>query len=238
MTYVYANNPVIMSRLEVFFRTGDWNGLTGYLDGLSNRDFRCAGAAIGERMMTVVADEVFWAAFRALLVYHSKAFLVTMLKAVPVRKKNGGFTLRHDGFQAVADYLNTDGSEVDRAKFIGFMLKVFTDEVDEVEYLLSVLHVDHPRVRLDFLLKGEGLASYYLLFRAMRQLEHDRDLLVRCCVYLMKKGDSLSFNLASVSKVYFDLPQVKGTFSLRLNPYQLGHLEASFASFKKVMCSI
>lgn len=238
MAYAYANNPVILSRLEVLFGTADWSGLTEYLGGLSNRDFRCAVSSIGERVMPVVADDVFWTAFRALLAYHSKAFLVTMLKAVPARKKNQGFTLFHGGFLAVAEYLNAGASEVDRAKFIGFMLKVFTEEVEEVEHLFSVLHVDHPRSRLDFLLKGGGLASYYLLFKAMRQLEHDKDLLARCCVYLMKKGDSLSFNLASVSKAYFDLPQVKGTFSLRLNPYQLGHIESSFASFRKVMLSI
>ena len=54
----------------------------------------------------------------------------------------------------------------------------------------------------------------------------------------MRKGDALSFNLASVAKVYFDLPQVKGTFSLKLDPYQLGRLEMSYASFRRVMQSI
>ena len=72
----------------------------------------------------------------------------------------------------------------------------------------------------------------------MRQLEHERDLLVRCCQCLMKKGDALSFNLASVAKLYFDLTPVKGTFSLHLAPYQLGCLDASFESFCRVMKSI
>ena len=72
----------------------------------------------------------------------------------------------------------------------------------------------------------------------MRQVEHDRDLLARCCRVLMKRGDALSFNLASVAKVYFDLPQVKGTFSLSLSPFQLGWLETSFENFKKVMQGI
>lgn len=238
MTYAHAFNPVIMSRLEVFFKTEDWNGLTQYLQELSHKDFRCAGDMIGKKLMVSVPDGVFWSAFLALLACHSKAFLMTMLKAVPARKQNQGFTLFHGGFVAVADYLNRLGTEVDRAKFTAFMLKVFTDEVDEVEKLFSALHLDNPRQRLDFLLRGEGMACYYLLFKTMRQLESDKDLLVRCCAYLMKKGDPLSFNLASVSKVYFDLPQVKGTFSLRLNPYQLSLLEASYVSFKKVMCSI
>lgn len=236
--YGNTQNPVILSRLELYFRTGDWNGLTDYMDKLSHRDFQCAGAMIGERILPKVADEVFWAAFHTLLSYHSKAFLVTMLKAVPLRKSEQGFSLHHEGFLKVADYLNRSGSDVDRNKFIGFILKTFDEEVDELEYLFTVLKVDSPRARLEYLLKGEGMACYYLLFKVMRQLEHEKALLVKCCVYLMKRGDSLSFNLASVSKIYFDLPQVKGTFSLQLSPYHLGRLEISFDSFKKVMLSI
>lgn len=51
----------------------------------------------------------------------------------------------------------------------------------------------------------------------------------------MKRGDALSFNLASVTKSYFDLPAVGGTFSLRLRPYELSLLEASYADFCAVM---
>ena len=79
------------------------------------------------------------------------------------------------------------------------------------------------------------MACAYLLFRAMRHAEHDHGLLARCCRLLMKKGDRLSFNLASLAKVYFDLPQVKGTFSLRVSPYQLGRLGSSYADFRKMM---
>ena len=233
-----GSTNVMLSRLETFFAAEDWDGLTAWFGTLSHRDFRLAGSMTGERLLPAVSDDVFWSAFLALLSFHSKAFLVTMLKAVPLRKAGAGFTLFHGGFLAVADYLNREGSEVDRRKFVDFLLRVFTDEVGEAEHLFKALHVNDPRERMEFLLRGEGMACYYLLFGAMRQLEHDKSLLTRCCIYLMKKGDSLSFNLASVSKVYFDLPQVRGTFSLQLSPYQLGHLEASYASFKKVMCSI
>ena len=53
--------------------------------------------------------------------------------------------------------------------------------------------------------------------------------------HLMKKEDSLAFNFVSLMKVYFDLPEIKGTFSLRLNPYEIGRAEASFDSFVKIL---
>ena len=231
-------NPVLLARLEAFFGAEDWDGMDGYLGSLSHRDFRAACGIIGTRILPSVAADVFWHAFLFLLVRHSKAFLMTLLKAVPPRKREGGFTLRAEGYLPVARFLNEEGTGVDRDKFVRFMVGVSGEELDELSYLFDSLHVDTPRERLHYLLQGNGMACYYLLFQCMRQLEHERGLLVRCCLYLMKKGDALSFNLASLARSYFDLSEVKGTFSLRLAPYQLGSLESSFEGFGRVLRSM
>jgi hypothetical protein len=47
----------------------------------------------------------------------------------------------------------------------------------------------------------------------------------------MKRGDGLSFNLASLIKAYFGLDELKGTFSLRLKPYELARIESSYKAF-------
>ncbi len=230
-------NPVIQSRLDTCFKLQDWKELTVYLGSLSHRDFRMAGDIIGRTLVQTEA-EAFWGAFHALLTFHAKAFLGTMLKAIPLRRQTVGFTLHHGGFLLVADYLNGQGTEVDRMKFITGMLSVFEDNPEELVYLFKTLLVESPRLQMDFLLRGNSMASYYLLFLAMRQLEHDRALLVRCCGFLMKKGDTLSFNLTSMFKTYFDLQELKGTFSLCLTPYELGRLDASYELFRKAMLSI
>ena len=111
--------------------------------------------------------------------------------------------MRQDGYVPVAKFLNDTGTELDRAKFIRFMVEIFGEDTEELSYLFGSLHVDMPRERVQYLLQGRGMACYYLLFQCMRQLEHERDLLVRCCQFLMKKGDALSFNLASVAKAVF-----------------------------------
>ncbi len=232
------HNPLILARLESFFGSGDWEGLAVYLDGLSRREFRMACEILGGRIMPRVPDAVFWEAFRFLSARHSKAFLMTLLKSVPLRKRERGFSLRQDGYVAVAKFLNDAGTGLDRDKFVRFMVGIFGEDAEELSYLFGSLRMDAPRERARYLLRGGGMACYYLLFQCMRQLEHERDFLARCCLFLMKKGDSLSFNLASVAKLYFDLTQVKGTFSLRLAPYQLGCLDASFESFRRVMKSI
>jgi hypothetical protein len=51
----------------------------------------------------------------------------------------------------------------------------------------------------------------------------------------MKQGDGLSFNVASVFKIYFGLDSIRGTFSLQLAPYELSRLEQSYEAFAKVV---
>lgn len=41
--------------------------------------------------------------------------------------------------------------------------------------------------------------------------------------------------MASLIREYFGLDEVKGTFSLRLRPYQLSHIETSYESFLDIM---
>ena len=231
-------HPVVLSVLESLFSKKDWKGLVDYLDGLTNRDFRMAGDIIGTRLLVQSDADVFWQVFRVLLAYQPKAFLVTMLKAAVQRKQQSDFTLMHDGFEAVAQYLVAQGTDIDRMKFVTYMLQIFAGEPQELTYMLHQLGIDDARVQVDYLLRVENMATYYLLFMAMRKLDHEKELLTRCCHFLIKKGTSLSYNLASVMKAYFDLPQVRGTFSLTLRPYQMGRMETSYENFKEILQSI
>ena len=148
MAYGKYYNPLILARLESYFEAGDWDGLAVYLDSLSHREFRMAGEIISVQIMPRVPDTVFWEAFRFLLVYHSKAFLVTLLKSVPLRKQKSGFTLRQDGYVPVAKFLNDAGTELDRAKFIRFMVEIFGEDTEELSYLFGSLPVSYTHLTL------------------------------------------------------------------------------------------
>lgn len=228
-------NSVIEARLRSCFEARSWDALTEYLSTLTVRDFRRACEILSRSVMTRCADDAYWSAFRQLAAWNSKAFLVTMLKAVPERKRQMGFSLRSAGYAAVADWLCSDGTATDRDKFARFMTNVFADDPDELVILFRSLNIDSPQGRMRFLIQGNGAGCYYLLFLDMRRCDHDPVLLTRCCRALMRKGDALSFNLASAAKEYFDLPDVRGTFSLRIEPYGLSRLELSYEDFKKML---
>ena len=52
---------------------------------------------------------------------------------------------------------------------------------------------------------------------------------------LMRRGDALGFNLASLLKAYYGLDALKGTFSLNIQPYQLARLSADYRAFCQAM---
>ena len=79
------------------------------------------------------------------------------------------------------------------------------------------------------------MPSYFLLFNSLHFIEHDTDRLIRIASYLIRLGDTLSFNLASLMKAYFGLVQVKGTFSLALEPYELSRIASSYGVFCQKM---
>lgn len=224
-------HPVIFKKLQGLIANGDFEGLFLYLQSLSNSHFRTAGFILGERFVPDLGACEMWSLVNALVQYNSKAFLVTMLKAV-AQRADVDELLVHDGFSAFCDLVKSN--EVDVQKTLQQLLP-YRCQVDQIRALFLSLGLTERRLWIPYLLRITSVPSNYVLFASLRDVEHDHDYLVRIAYYLMKKGDGLSFNLASLIRTYFGLEEVKGTFSLHLKPYELARIEASFDAFQSVM---
>ena len=78
-------------------------------------------------------------------------------------------------------------------------------------------------------------AAAFVLLRALRYEEADRELLLRVARFLLRRGDALSFNVASLMRLSFGLDELRGTFSLQLQPWQLDKMEQDWAYFSRQM---
>ena len=181
--HTHSVYSVVGAQLERLFNTEDWDELRIYLGRLSHKDFQTAGKIIGETLLPSVDENKFWAAFYCLIDFHPKAFLMTMLKAIPKRYNNKTFNLRHNGFIVVSNYLNTKNATIDKEKIIRFMLNVL-DNPDDIDYLFTRFKIDTPKDKLEYLLRGRTMAAYFVMFKTLREVEHDRSLLNRCAVFL------------------------------------------------------
>ena len=224
-------NREIFNKLQVLVTSRDVEGLFVYLTSLSNAEFRTAGYLLGERILFDADKETFWIFFDKLVTWNSKAFLVTLLKSLSQRL-DADLSLYDDGFQEFCRAIAPNPIDVQKTLL---RLIPIQHEVAQIKHLFRLLGVDQPSDWIPYLLKNSNMPCSFLLFNSLRYVEHDRPYLIRLTNFLIKKGDGLSFNLASLVKSYFGLTEVKGTFSLNLKPYELARIELSYEAFCDAM---
>lgn len=240
-------HPIIFHRLQQLFDAEDLEGLPAYLDSLSNAHFRIAGYLIGERLLTDVSPDIFWEVSRRLITWQPKAFTVTLAKAAVPRLQAGSLTLQDNGFLLLAETLQSPERIIDREKLLLQWLPT-VEQPATMEELFNALQVNDSRRRVDFLLRIDSLTAAFVLLRTLRFEEHDRNYLTTVCRQLIqraatlshstRRGDSLSFNLASLLRTFFDLDELRGTFSLSLQPYELSRLDTDFDVFKRILTRV
>jgi hypothetical protein len=226
-------NPHILRQLAIL--TADdvpAERLVDYLSHLSNAQFRTAGYLLGERLLPEVLPSRFWLICDTLTTYNAKAFLVTLMKSVAARLQKRDVSLHDEGFLLLASRMEPGGE--DCRKTLLTLLPVL-DDADTVCHLFRSLGMNDQSLWIPALLRCRTLPSYYVLFLSLRHLEHRDDFIRRTIIYLIDQGDSLSFNLASLLRTYFGFDDIRGTFSLRLAPYQLSRIESSYEAFCKTM---
>jgi len=225
-------NPAIYARLQQLAGQSDWQGVLSYVESLSNAQFRTAGYILGERILPLTKEEDAWTLVQLLTKYDAKAFLVTMMKNVAERIANGELHLRSAGSRAFLAQVKDNA--IDSQKVAAQLLPVL-ESPDDIRWLMRHLDLEEGKDRLALLLRVPTKAASYALFCTLRYIEHDRPLLIRTANYLIQRGDGLGFNLASLIRTYYGLDEVKGTFSLHVQPYQLARIESSYDAFCEIM---
>ncbi len=223
-------STVLYARLNATLGGGGCAALPGFLRSLSVAQFRTAGYILGERIAIEMEPSRFWELFLTLVSMDNRAFLVTMLHALTLRLSKGDVSLYDDGFERLVAIF----TETDATKALRHLLPL-QQSPESVARLLSCMKVDDTMRRIRLLLPVGTVACAFVLFRTLRYVEHDHALLVRVAASLVRQGDSVSFNLASLMRAYFGLNELKGTFSLQLAPWQLGRIETSYEAFSQVM---
>ena len=214
--------------------------LLAYLAEMSNAQFRNASRVLGERLLPSVDNDVFWPLFRTLFLSDRKAYLGTLLKALVLRLSPRGAEVPASSLQEsgiwTSEFVSVchELTDTDRKKVLLSLLPLLASPSD-VERLFLQCGQKEGSSWIPFLLQVQSKPCYFLLLKALRYVEHDKPLLIRTCHFLMKRGDGLSFSMASLLRLSFGLEEVRGTFSLSLEPYQLARIEQSYDAFLQAM---
>ena len=177
------------------------------------------------RRMPRMSDEEYWTLFAELYRESPKEYLVTLLRGLGQRD-----VLSSEVFASLAPLF----SDVDRQKIRQRLLPSYADPAD-IERLWTLVGLTERREWIAHLVRVEGKAAAFVLLRALRCVEDDRELLLRVARFLLRRGDALSFNVASLMRLSFGLDELRGTFSLQLQPWQLDKMEQDWAYFSRQM---
>ena len=181
---------------------------------------------LGERLLLDCPNSLYWKMTEALVRYESRAYLITLMKTLLLRLERGTAELSDAPFSRLAATFN----EVERQK-VALLLLPALKTPKLVEQLFSVLRIPKGREQMVYLVRVDTLPCLFLLLCSLRYVEHDREEVLKVGRQLMKRGTGASFNLASIIKVAFGLDELQGTFSLRLQPYEIARLEQSYEAF-------
>lgn len=207
-------------------QAGDAEGLVRLLDSFSRSEQRTAGYMLGERLLLDCPPDVYWKMTEALVRYDSRAYLITLMKTFLVRLKRGTSGFSDAAFKRLAASFN----DVERQKVALLILPALAHP-EQAEQLFRLLNISKGREQMVYLVRIDTLPCLFLLLRSLRYIEHDREEVLKVARQLIKRGTGASFNLASIIKVAFGLDELSGTFSLRLQPYQIARLEQSYDAF-------
>lgn len=219
-------SKIIEGHILPFVLRGDADGLVERLETLSQSAQKTAGLMLGERFLLDCPADVYWRMTETLVHYYSKAYLITLMKTFVLRMGNGTASLSDDTFARLCAGFN----ELERQKVTLFLLPRL-ERVGQVEQLFTLMGIAQGRGQMVYLVRIDTLPCLFLLLRSLRYIEHDREEVLKVARQLIKRGTGASFNLASIIKVAFGLDELTGTFSLRLQPYQIARLEQSYEAF-------
>lgn len=231
-------DAVICGKLQGFARNCDWQGMLAYMQALSNSAFRTASYVMAEHVLPPLKAEDYWSCFHSVALTNTKAFLMTFIKAALQKYAAKTLDFQHSHFVAFAKSTISQSQSLDRQKTIKAVLPVLRTPAEVKQVLDAFCGADNGR-KLNYLVfADESMPCYYELFRMLSQTDHEPELQVKMLRQIIRRSTPLAYNFVSIMRAYFDLDELKGSYSLNLQPYELSRIENGYDAFLQVINKI
>lgn len=218
-------------QMTLLVKARNWDGVLTTLGRLSNSQFRLMEKAVREQVLTQLDNDLFWEALSHLIIYKRQAFISGIVAAEHL-VGNDTLDFHNHHVETLARHLMQTKPE-SLQKLCNMMMPLLRSE-QQVRDMFHTLHVENPEARLASLLKTDSPLSYYVIFKTLKECD-EKTVAYRCCQALMKRHDDMAFNAVCIIKAYFGLDDLPGRFSLRVEQYELSHIDRNFDTFKRAL---
>lgn len=218
--------------ISSYITASDWDGLYERFDRMSNAEFRRSEQLVRTSILPTLDNDAFWDAYHHLLIYRRQAFLSSIL-AIRHLAMTGALSFQTASAQAVARWLQTE-SPASVVKVLRMAIPLLAN-YQQILGIFVWLDFSDSREIVQLLTKETSAHAYYALFHHLKHEADNTALLRSACMALMRKGDDMSFNMASILRSYFDIIDINSTLSLQVEPYELSYLDQSADNFIHVL---
>lgn len=207
----------------------DHEQLHRILERLTNMEFKRTEQSVRESLLPSLSNGLFWEALLGLIKFRRQAF-ISGIMAVETLAKKGTLDFECEEAIALSEYMHTCCPEsID--KLVSMALPKMQTEA-QADGLFQCFHVDNPRTRIAHLLKSESPLAYYVLFKSLKHIPDQKDIVRKSCIYIMKRNNDMAFNMVSILRTYFGIDDLKSRLSLRIEPYEMPLIERSYETFQ------
>ena len=218
--------------LQQLIINANWIALYERFNRMTNAEFRRTEQIVREKVLPALSNSDYWNAFLHLLLYRRQAFLSSILAIHHLARTNQlDFSTAEP--QAFIDWIHTNSSES-----VIKLLRMGIPQLTTSQQIVSMIRwTDSPDSRevAAILTKETSAHAYHALFQFLKHEDDDMPLLRTSCTTLLRKGDDMSFNMASILRSYFDIKDINSTLSLHIEPYELSYIDQSFDNFMHVL---
>jgi hypothetical protein len=214
-----------------YINARDWNGLERMLKSLSNMEFRRMERVMREEVLPGLENDLFWETFLHIIIFKRAAF-ISGATAVTHLAKNG--TLRFDIESVEELYRHLKETNMESIVKICNMMTPAIRTEEQMTSMFKAFHLENEVTQLSMLLKVDTPLSYYLIFKTLKLIE-DKFIARKCCMAIIKRRDDRAFNAVCLIKSYFDLDDLPARFSLKIEQYELSHIDRNYETFLHVL---
>ncbi len=218
--------------IRTLIESKDWAGLGNLFARQSNADFRRTESLVRDSVMPYLSNDDFWDTYMHLMMFRRQSFLACIC-SIGELAKTGRLDFSSQKAVELAQWMRLTSPESE-AKVVRMALPLLVTG----EQILSLFHLfsfTDEKSKVAVLVKETSPHAYYALFETLKQVPDDSQLLRAACLAVMRKSDDLSFNMASILKSYFGLDDIRSSFSLRIEPYELSFIDRSYENFLCVL---
>lgn len=205
----------------------NWDGVLATLSKLNNSQFRLMEKSIREQVLPQLDNDLFWEALSHLIIYRRQAFLSGIVAAAHLAK-GGTLNFCNQHVEALVTHLSQTAPESIQ-KLCNMLMPLLTTE-SQAHDMFHFLRIDKPVTKLATLLKTDSPLSYYITFKTLKECD-EKKVALKCCQAMMRRHDDMAFNAVCIIKAYFGLDELPGRFSLKIEQYELSHIDRNYETF-------